>query len=198
MFTNTLKHRIIFTVIFEILFFLFGFLLFKNIYTSSKIIIPYITPEFNICEKLPFLWEKIKLIYLIFYVLVSFIYSHFIYKIFANKKISNSEISSYNKKPESDIYLYIGETENKLPIYLQKESLYQNILITGTIGTGKTSSAMYPFTKQLIRYQCQTSDLKMGMLILDVKGNYHEKVLEYAKKYGRLNDVIIIELNRKI
>lgn len=80
---------------------------------------------------------------------------------------------------------------------MPEKSLYQNILITGTIGTGKTSSAMYPFTKQLIAYCCERSREKLGMLILDVKGNYYKKVLEFAKQYDRTEDVIVIELGGK-
>jgi len=33
------------------------------------------------------------------------------------------------------------------------------------------------------------------MLILDVKGNYCTQVLEYAKKYNRIDDITIISLN---
>ncbi len=56
---------------------------------------------------------------------------------------------------------------------------------------------MYPFTKQLIQYAHDQEDKKLGMLILDVKGNYHQKVLEFAKQCNRQDDVITIELNGK-
>ena len=72
------------------------------------------------------------------------------------------------------------------------------MLITGGIGTGKTASAMYPFTKQLIKYKCDNPKEKLGFLILDVKGNYYSKVREFAEEYHRQNDVIVIELNGKI
>ena len=39
---------------------------------------------------------------------------------------------------------------------------------------------MYPFTKQLIGYSHQNSEHKLGMLVLDVKGNYYKKVLYYC------------------
>ena len=71
-----------------------------------------------------------------------------------------------------------------------EKSLYQNFLITGTIGTGKTSSAMYPFTEQLI-----ANDNQLPMLILDVKGNYYLKVTELCEKYKRSDDLIVIELD---
>lgn len=56
---------------------------------------------------------------------------------------------------------------------------------------------MYPFTKQLINYMCTNTIKKLGFLILDVKGNYYSKVLEFAKACNRLEDVIVIELNGK-
>ena len=80
----------------------------------------------------------------------------------------------------------------------QKNGLFQNILITGTIGTGKTSSAMYPFTKQFIEYNCEEENNKIGMLILDVKGNYHKQVYKYCKQFGREDDLIVIGLDSNI
>ena len=76
--------------------------------------------------------------------------------------------------------------------------MYQNFLITGTIGSGKTSSAMYPFTKQLLKYNSENIDDKIGMLILDVKGNYYNQVLDYVKVYNLEKDLIVIGLNSNI
>ena len=94
--------------------------------------------------------------------------------------------------------LFIGNSfEDKSTIYLSSKSLYQNVLVTGTIGTGKTSSAMYPFTKQLIEYKADSSSEKIGMLVLDVKGNYYIKVSEFAENAGRKDDLIVIKLGGK-
>ena len=57
---------------------------------------------------------------------------------------------------------------------------------------------MYPFTRQLMEYNYNNPSKKIGMLILDVKGNYYEQVKNYAKKYNLENDLIILELNSKI
>ena len=65
-------------------------------------------------------------------------------------------------------------------------------MITGTIGSGKTSSAMYPFTKQLFEYNSSNQDDKIAMLILDVKGNYYKQVQKYANDYNLTNDLIVI------
>ena len=57
---------------------------------------------------------------------------------------------------------------------------------------------MYPFTKQLIKYNYLNPNSKIGMLILDVKGNYYNQVKKYVKKYNLENDLIVIELKSKI
>ncbi|MBS5854932.1 MAG: type IV secretory system conjugative DNA transfer family protein [Clostridia bacterium] len=80
-------------------------------------------------------------------------------------------------------------------IFLPEKSLYQNILITGTIGSGKTSSAIYPFSEQLIKYNSNNFKNKLGILCLDVKGNFYKQIKFYAKKFNRLKDLIIISLN---
>ncbi|MGN1303009.1 MAG: type IV secretion system DNA-binding domain-containing protein [Clostridia bacterium] len=49
---------------------------------------------------------------------------------------------------------------------------------------------MEPFLKQLISQDSP----KLGMLILDVKGNFYKAVKKYAKEYDRLDSLIIIEL----
>lgn len=53
---------------------------------------------------------------------------------------------------------------------------------------------MYPFTEQLISYKSNSETEKIGMLILDVKGNYCNKVKEFCHIYNREEDLITIEL----
>ena len=104
---------------------------------------------------------------------------------------------SSNMINQNNLQLYIGTNTQNEPIFIPESGLYQNMLITGTIGSGKTSSAMYPFTKQLIYYKNSSLDNKIGMLILDVKGNYYYQVTEFWKQFNRLDDLIVIELGGK-
>lgn len=129
------------------------------------------------------------------------LFSKFIYlknNLFHKNKYKNSILNNnYNNNNNlsygNSLNLYIGNSINsKKAIYLPEKSLFQNILITGAIGTGKTSSAMYPFTEQLI-----SNSNKIPMLILDVKGNYYLKVQELCEKYNRSNDLIVLELDGK-
>ena len=126
--------------------------------------------------------------------------------IFTTKRLKKDKYTFFNSdntKPYSvskinHLQLFVGNTiSSNNPVYLPETSLYQNILVTGTIGTGKTSSAMYPLTKQLIEYCSNDTKNKVGMLVLDVKGNYFIKVTEFAKQFNRENDLIVISLGGK-
>ena len=53
---------------------------------------------------------------------------------------------------------------------------------------------MYPFLEQLIKYD----NPSLGMLILDVKGNFFKQVLKYAEEYNRSEDIIVISLESDV
>ena len=167
----------------------------KPIFIAEEVIITYGVNPFDICSKNAELWKYIKIIYMITFLTSNLICSNLLYnKIPTKKKKKQNEIENDN-----ELKLLIGynrKTEEK--VYLPKSGLFQNFLITGTIGSGKTSSAMYPFTKQLIKYNYLNPNKKIGMLILDVKGNYYSQVKKYVQNYNLQDDLIVIELNTNI
>ena len=173
---------------------------FYPIFIAEEIIIPYGFSPFDICQKNPVLWKYIKLFFIIFYLISNFIFSNIIYirifkKFFKNKKLIIN--FKNNNNCTNNLNLLIGKNNNNEKIYVPENGLFQNFLITGTIGSGKTSSAMYPFTKQILEYN-KNSNEKIGMLILDVKGNYYLQIKKYATQLNLLNDLIVIELNSNI
>ena len=189
--------------------------IFRPIYEASEVIIPYGIHPFDICTKNPELWEIIKITYVFTSSISFFLIGHFVYtriilkliqifkKIAQNSKEKNDQTTIPNKNIKSNNFkkslnLKVGKDENNNIVYIPESGLYQNFLITGTIGSGKTSSAMYPFTRQLLEYNCNNLDNKIGMLILDVKGNYYKQVLEYTKKYHLEKDLIVLELNSNV
>lgn len=188
--------RFIFSVIFSLLFVIPILLYFKPILNATSLIIPYAIYPFDICISAPVAWKYIKLAYVLSLFYVCFLLVSSIFKkIFKNKKIFHKKEKNPFDLHSQGINLYLGNlTSNNLPVYLSENSLYQNILVTGTIGTGKTSSAMYPFAKQLIKY----NEPRLGMLILDVKGNFYKQVKKYAEEFNRLDDLYVIELGGKI
>lgn len=200
--------RIFFSLFILIIFSFFASKLFYPLYIADEVIIPYAIHPFDICSKNPDLWNYIKVTYIFTFIFSNLVFSNFIYtrfikKIFKtdcinnvknHKKILSSSLSN-NSNP-SKLNLLIGfDSISNSNIYIPESGLYQNFLITGTIGSGKTSSAMYPFTKQLIKYNFSNPSRKIGMLILDVKGNYYKQVLEYVNKYNLFSDLIVISLN---
>ena len=163
----------------------------KPIFISNNIMFPYSFEEFNIVEKYPILWFNIKLLYIFFYIMSNIIISNSIFNlIFKNYK--NPQTST-KKNDDKKFKLFIGKDSDDNKIFIEENGLYQNFLISGTTGSGKTSSAIYPFTKQLIEYQ----NPKLGMLILDVKGNFHKQVKQFCNIFDRENDLITIEINGK-
>lgn len=195
MFYNTFLRRVIFNFALIFVFLSINVLLFYNVYMSDTIIVSFAKHPFNICEKYPDIWIKIKLLYIPISSISSLICINLIYSSLFTKKIS--KIKKAKSPNPDDLSISIKTSNLKFPIILSEASLYQNILITGTIGSGKTSSAMYPFTRELIKYKYSDPDKKLGMLILDVKGNYYSQVQKYASYYRREDDLVVIELRRR-
>ena len=79
----------------------------------------------------------------------------------------------------------LARDENDECFAMDDEMLYQNVLITGSIGSGKTSGAIARLTYNLIKSG-------KGGLILDIKGNFVDTVNEMCKRLGRTQDLCII------
>lgn len=177
------------------------YLIFRPIFCAKKIIFPYAIHPFDICKVYPYTWKTLKKAYVICFVII---YNIFLIKILKKFKIKIKKSENIRKEIldeyelNDEICLIVGTNDRNEYIKISEKGLYQNIFITGTIGSGKTSSAMYPFTSQLIEYKAVNTKEKIAMLILDVKGNYSEKVLEFSKNSDRLKDVYVIDLSGNI
>lgn len=194
--------RLIFNLIILLFFLIIGYMIFSPIFYSNIINIDYGVTPYNICLVQPDLWKYIKILFIIFYILSSIIFSNLLFNLFFIKilnKINNKNKSiKFNKLPPlNKLNLYIGKNIKNNKIYISEKGLYQNILITGTIGSGKTTSAIYPFCNQLINYNNNNFNNKIGMLILDVKGNLHYKIKELCILANRKKDYIVLELGGK-
>jgi len=105
----------------------------------------------------------------------------------------SSKISQFKNTQTTDSFS-LSHPKKFQKIFVFEKGLYQNFLITGSIGSGKTSSAMYPFTQQLLKLNSP----KLSFLILDVKGNYYKQVAAFAEELHRKEDIISINLNGSI
>ena len=171
--------------------------IFKPIFATETLIFPYAIHPFDIAKTYPKLWLYLKIIYSVNLLFTIFIILNTISKTFHfHKKSISSKTAPVNEVSlKNSFNVLIGNnSDTKKEVFISEKGLYQNLLITGTIGSGKTSSAMYPILNQLMN--CK--NYKFGMLILDVKGNFFKQVLNYAKIYDRLSDIIVISLNSNV
>lgn len=192
-----IKNILFYILLFIILYcfyILIIFSIFKPVLLAKSLIFPYAITPFDIIKLYPQTW---KILLILFFISTSYTFT-LIYissiKNFIKHKILSSKKSLKYLQKTTDLYLKIGTTSENEEIIIPEKGLFQNILITGTIGSGKTSSAMYPFTKQLIEYKSNNSNEKLAMLILDVKGNYLETITKFIKESHRENDLIIVDL----
>lgn len=186
------------SITFSLIILFFEIYFFSDIFSSNYILLNLGFKVINLPIDSPLLWQNIKYLFIVFSFIAKFIWFYVTLSKIFSKKFNNKSknISSYVNP--NQLQLIIGkEIDSNVDVVLSEKGLYQNILITGAIGSGKTSSAMYPITKQLIAYKANSREDKLGMLILDVKGNYYYEVMKYARQYGRENDVIPIEISGK-
>ena len=177
----------------------FIYILFMPIFCAKSLIFPYAIHQFDICKEYPKIWQLIKKLYLITFLISYSIILIKIIRKFKFKFIKEKDTNIIDDyKLSNEINLIVGTNSKNEYVKISEKGLYQNIFITGTIGSGKTSSAMYPFTLQLIEYKAMSTKEKLAMLILDVKGNYSDKVVQFAQNVDRLNDVYIIDLSGNV
>lgn len=175
------------------------FQFFLPLYTANEVIVSFGLHPFDICCNNPSLWNFLKISFIFFYTFSNFIIINSLILRFKLFEKSSPKSSIQNISTKSNLQLLIGKNlETNQNIYIPEIGLYQNFIITGTIGTGKTSSAMYPFTEQLIKFNSLNPDKKLGILILDVKGNYFKQVKNFASKYHLEKDIIEISLTSQI
>lgn len=141
-----LKHQSIILFI-SFLLFLIIINIFKPIFNAQELIFPYAVNKFDIVSKFPTCWFYIKLSYCISLFFNLFLAINSIFKFILIKYIHKSKKTS-NKKTcvESNTFnLLIGTNyTNQEKIYIAEKGLYQNLLITGTIGSRKNCVLYVP------------------------------------------------------
>ena len=86
---------------------------------------------------------------------------------------------------------------------LPELALYTGVLVTGGIGSGKTSAVAYPALQQLLGFRrrvrvrgrdgaVREEDWKFSGLVLDEKGDFTRAAADFAAEWGRADDMIRI------
>ena len=132
--------------------------------------------------------QNIKLIYNVVFAICILLLTNK-YRMYLRKYIINITdklLGREKAEAKEEIKGYIlARDETDECFVLEEENLYKNVLITGSIGSGKTSGAIARLTYNLIKSG-------KGGLILDVKGNFVDTVNEMCRRLGRVEDVCVI------
>jgi len=107
------------------------------------------------------------------------------------------------KRTDKAPSLVIGEVHHRTelrevprPSWLRmpEKGLFTGLIIFGAIGTGKTTSCMRPFCRQLLEWQADDPEKRVAALVLEVKGDFCYDVQEMLQQYGRMDDYMELSL----
>jgi hypothetical protein len=102
-----------------------------------------------------------------------------------------------------DLFVVVGEVHNprrlgpsETPHWLEipERGLFTGIAIVGAVGSGKSSSCMYPYAEQILAYKAHDPERRIGGIILEVKGDFCRKVEQILERHSRGDDYIEISL----
>jgi hypothetical protein len=140
------------------------------------------------------------------YVLYSGVLSGvYVFTLKVRRHITAGRLPTYpNPAKRSDLFLVVGEVHNERKpgpsetprwLTIPERGLFTGVSIFGAVGSGKTSSCMYPFADQILSYRASNKEERIGGLILEVKGDFCRKVKEILDRNGRGEDYIEISLD---
>ncbi|OLD56791.1 MAG: hypothetical protein AUI64_01660 [Acidobacteria bacterium 13_1_40CM_2_64_6] len=102
-----------------------------------------------------------------------------------------------------ELYIVLGEVHHpKKPVPVSRphwlaipeRGLFTGIAVFGAIGSGKTTSCMYPFAEQVLVFRHRDPERRVGGLVLEVKGDFCHRVREILCRYGREGDYLEMSL----
>ena len=80
---------------------------------------------------------------------------------------------------------------------IPERGLYTGITVIGAIGSGKTSCCMHPFAEQILSFASHDPEKRIGGLVLEVKGDFCQKVRQIMKKHGREQDFLEMSVDSR-
>ena len=132
-------HKILILFLLSIFFTFLILIFFKPILTATNLIFPYALHPFDIAHDYPIAWFYIKIFYCFSLFVTVFLTLNSL-SIFFNfrkkpKKKENTDEDLINK---NNLNLLVGiNPDNQKQVFITEKGLYQNILVTGTIGSRK-------------------------------------------------------------
>ncbi|PYT77092.1 MAG: hypothetical protein DMG40_24575 [Acidobacteria bacterium] len=179
--------------------------------TGMVLYFHYPFPEQNFFLELIFLWARpvfhgLKYSYTLFlyttpYILYSFLFSGAY--IFTRKRPRRGKPGKPPAYPPAtkrkELFVVLGEVHNpRTPgpserphwLTIPERGLFTGIAVFGAVGSGKTSTCLYPYAEQILSYEAANPEKRIGGLVLEVKGDFCRKVREILARVGREGDYI--------
>ena len=135
----------------SVLLFLIILYIFRPIFTATNLIFPYSVSKFDIAVEYPIVWKYIKITYCVNCFITVYILINSLQKFLSINKI---EIHKKQKTEtivvDNHLNMLLGTNEyNNQNIFISEKSLYQNVLVTGTIGSRKDCLCNVSYTKTI-------------------------------------------------
>ena len=173
---NVKSKRTIQSAILILILLISNWLIFFNLLSSNFIPVNFFG---KVLDLVTFFGNKFNIFVIIYYL------SYFIFLLIFCPKVIDFVYKKYSKSVEetstTQSGFLLGKLENGELMYIEKDSLYQNLLITGSIGSGKTTGVMCNICESLIKRG-------YGGVILDIKGNFVDSVENICTKTSRMCD----------
>ena len=181
---NSLKYIIKLSV-FVFVMVLLNVFIFNYIVFSKFLIINLGYKKLELVSAFDSYWPYFIKVYYISYVLFLIVVFKNISRMYAIKKQEKSKSDQEQANVDNVDKVYLGRDTNG-EVYIDKKELYKNLLVTGSIGSGKTSGAINCFCKYML-------DNNISGLIIDIKGNYINTINNFLNERDKYNIIEISE-----
>src|SRR5437773_10630684 len=105
-----------------------------------------------------------------------------------------------------ELFLVIGElhhprrpepVQNPRWLVIPERGLFTGLAVFGAVGSGKTTGCILPFAEQILAYRAHDEEKRVGGLVLEVKGDFCQKLHDILAKYDRVDDYVEVSLQGK-
>jgi len=129
----------------------------------------------------------------------------YVFTLKARRHVTAGPLPRYPDPPKrEDLFVVVGEVHNERKpgpsesprwLTVPERGLFTGIAIFGAVGSGKSSSCMYPFAEQILAYRASDKNARIGGLVLEVKGDFCRKIKQILDRHGRGEDYIEVSLD---
>lgn len=89
----------------------------------------------------------------------------------------------------------LAQVESPYWLTIPERGLFTGIAVFGAIGSGKTTSCLHPYADQILSWNAQDEEKKVGAFALEVKGDFCHKVSDILTSAARTEDYIELSMD---